>query len=105
MTLEVLDILTHPEVTVNCPGSMTAVAVAAPIRTGLSVSCQRGLRAAASIIAGLAIVAGAPEDYMTVTECEMVQPIYRSEILSNFIEFAGRYVMTADGKIFWVKEE
>lgn len=105
MTIETTDQCQHPTVSVDVQQSMTATAEVIDFHPQVSASAARGFRATVAILSCLAALATAPEGYMTVTECAVVQPIYRSQLESNFIEFAGRYVITADGKIFWVKED
>lgn len=69
---------------------------AAPIR-----AC---FKAATTLLSGFFLVFTAPQVTMTVTT-EVITGIRRAEIRSNFITIDNEYVMTADGRIFFVMED
>lgn len=63
-----------------------------------------GVRIAATLLCCCLVVGAVQQPRMEVAT-ELILPIYRSQITSNFITLDDCYVMTADGKIFFVQED
>lgn len=61
-------------------------------------------KVATTILCSLFLVAAAPVEQMVI-ETEIIMPITRSQLRSNFITLDDCYVMTADGRIFFVQED
>lgn len=61
-------------------------------------------KVATTILCSLFLVAALPVEQITC-ETEVIMPITRSQLKSNFITLDGCYVMTADGKLFFVQED
>lgn len=91
--------------------------LSAEIQEGISVSAElvdmspavraeirAGLRVATTLLCCCLVIGAVVQPQMDV-QVEMVTPISKSKILSNFITLDDMYVMTADGKIFYVQED
>lgn len=65
-----------------------------PVRCAVACALETCALSVDSGLAGRAVV-----------ETHLVAPVHRSEIGSNFITIDNDYVMTADGRIFYILED
>ena len=73
-------------------------------RPKAEVSRIQGARITTTMLCGLILVSVAPEPRMACS-VEIINPITRAQLRGNFITLDDRYVMLADGRIFYVQEE
>ncbi|MGM9767469.1 MAG: hypothetical protein ACI3Z0_03260 [Candidatus Cryptobacteroides sp.] len=71
-----------------------------------SAQCRPSVKAMAAVLLGLTLVVASPQSQISVRGC-VVEEVGTMPYpwVTNFITADGRFLMTADGKIFFCRED
>lgn len=103
MVVEVTVMMQSPAISVQiAEGAVVSSSAAASPR--LSIRTSAAARIATVMLCGAVLVGICAEPSMICTT-ELIYPITRAQLKANFITLDCQYVMTADGRLFYVQED